>query len=65
MTVIATCGHTLTKEEALGTTIAVKDRDKKGRHCVSYPTVCNKCLEWYKKKRLILTEKAQKKWLNT
>jgi hypothetical protein len=64
MTIIATCGHTLTNEEGLGTTIAVKGYEN-GEHIISYPTVCDKCLKWYEKRHLILkTKKQQKQWLN-
>lgn len=49
MSVIATCGHELTEEEGLGIMIAIPDTTREGDKCTSYPVVCNKCLEWYKK----------------
>jgi len=66
MSVTASCGHKLTKEEGLGTTIAVKDQSKDGSKAIGYPTVCNKCLKWYRKNKLELkTEKEQERWLNS
>ena len=65
MSVIATCGHTLTEEKGLGTTIAVKDYCKDGSKAIGYPTLCNKCLKWYREKKLELkTEEEQERWLN-
>lgn len=65
MSVIATCGHKLTEQEGLGTTIAVKDHCKDGSRAIGYPTLCNKCLKLYRKKKLELkTEDEQKRWLN-
>ena len=64
MTVIATCGHTLTKQEDMGINIMVKDQHKDGSKAVSYIVVCTKCYEWYKKEGIILrTEKKADKWL--
>jgi len=51
---IATCCHKLTKKDGeygLGTVIAIADDEG-----VSYITVCNRCLSWYKKRKLILSE---------
>jgi hypothetical protein len=65
MSIIATCGHILTEEEGLGITIAVKDYCKDGSKAIGYPTLCNKCLKWYRKKKLELkTEAEQERWLN-
>ena len=64
MTIIATCGHKLKESEGMGTTIAVKDYSKDGSRAVAWITVCDKCLKWYKRKKLILkTEKEENKWL--
>jgi hypothetical protein len=64
MSIIATCGHTLSKEEGLGTTIAIKDYERDGSRSISYPTLCNKCLKWYRKKKLELkTKEEQDCWL--
>lgn len=64
MGVIATCGCRLEDNEGLGTTIAVKDYCKDGSRCVAYPTLCNKCLKWYRSKNLELkTEKDRERWL--
>ena len=66
MSIIASCGHLLTKEEGLGTTIAVKDYCRDGDKAIAYPTLCNKCLKWYRKKKLELkTEEEQKCWINS
>lgn len=65
MSVIGTCGHEFTEAEGLGTTIAIKDCDRKGQTAISYPTICNKCLEWYREKNLILNNKAEEDaWWN-
>ena len=53
MTIIATCGHKLKESEGMGTTIAVKDYSKDGSRAVAWITVCDKCLKWYKRKKLI------------
>lgn len=69
MTVIATCGHVLGEKEGeekdgLGTTIAAKEYSKDGSRAIGYPTVCDKCLEWYEEEDLILkTEKEQNVWM--
>jgi uncharacterized protein YjhX (UPF0386 family) len=65
MSVIATCGHTLTEKENLGKNILVKSYSKDGSHSVSYITVCNKCFNWHKQKKLILTEEQSEKWLKS
>ncbi len=65
MSVIATCGHKLTEEEGLGTTIPIKDYCKDGSKAIGYPTLCNKCLKWHRKKKLELkTDNEQERWLN-
>lgn len=67
MSIIGTCGHTFSDNEGgdgFGTTIPVKDHTKDGSRAIGYPTVCDKCLEWYKKKKLVLeTKEEQEKWL--
>lgn len=65
MSIIATCGHELTEHEGLGTTIAIKDYSRDGSRAISYPTLCDKCLKWYRKKKLELkTKQEQRKWFN-
>ena len=65
MSITATCGHTLTDSEGLGTSIAIKDRCKDGSKAIGYLTLCDKCLEWYRKSKLELkTEKECERWLN-
>jgi hypothetical protein len=64
MSVTATCGHTLTEEEHLGTTISVKDYSRDGSKAIGHPTLCNKCLKWYEKSDLYLrTEEERLTWL--
>ena len=64
MSITATCGCILTEEERLGTAIAVKDYCRDGSRAISYPSVCDKCLKWYEKSKLILkTKKQEEKWL--
>lgn len=66
MSVTATCGHILTEEEGLGTTIPIKDFTKEGDPAVSYPTLCNKCLRYYRSERMELpTEESRQEWLNS
>ena len=48
MSIIASCGHTLTEEEGMGTMIKIPEVTRDGTQCTSYPVVCNKCLKWYK-----------------
>jgi hypothetical protein len=54
MSIIATCGHELTAEEGLGTTIAVKSYCKDGSKAIGYPTLCAECLKWYRENKLEL-----------
>ena len=67
---IGTCQHKLTNEEFTNFTysinnISVKEYDKEGRRVVCYMVVCDKCLEWWKKKKLILhNENEQREWLD-
>jgi len=63
-TVIATCGHQLTKAEELGTTIAVAGYARDCGRAVDYLTVCDKCLKWYERKKLRLTEQQADEWLS-
>jgi hypothetical protein len=64
MNITATCGHVLTEEEGLGTTLAIKGKDSDGSRYISHKTLCNKCVDWYRSKKLELpTEKDQNKWL--
>ena len=62
---IGTCGHKITLKECYANAIPVKEYDKEGRRVVCYMVVCDKCLEWWKKKKLILhNENEQKEWLD-
>lgn len=54
MSIFATCGHKLTDEEGMGTMVSTPDFTRKGEPCLSYPTLCNKCLEEYKKEGLVI-----------
>lgn len=54
MSVKATCGHILTEEEHLGTTISVKDYSRDGSKAIGHPTLCNKCLKFYMESDLYL-----------
>ncbi len=59
MSVIATCGHKLTEQEGLGTTISVKDTDREGNKSISHITVCDKCYDVYKVTNQILYTEEQ------
>lgn len=61
--IIATCGHDVTNEKDLGTLIAVAEYSREGTFAVGHPVVCEKCLKWYKKRNLILTEEQQERWM--
>lgn len=61
--IIATCGHQLTEAEDFGTMIAVKQYARDGGKAVGFPVVCDKCLKWYKRKKLILNNQQQAEWL--
>ena len=45
MSVFATCGHELSKEEGLGIMVSVKEWSREGEECLSYPVLCNNCFE--------------------
>ena len=63
MSVTASCGHELTEEEGLGTSIWVKGMDRQGK-CIYYTTLCNKCLEQHRKEGLELkTQKERNDYL--
>lgn len=63
-TIFGTCGHVLTDKEFLNNAIAVKEYDGGGR-VICCMVVCNKCLKWWRKKKLILhNEKEEGEWLN-
>lgn len=63
-TITATCGHVLTEAEGVGKAIAIGDYNRECERVVCHMTVCNKCFDWYQRKRLILTEKEQERYLN-
>lgn len=51
MTIIASCGHTLTDkegEDGLGWPIVVKDFTRNGELATAHLTVCKACFEMYK-----------------
>ncbi len=56
MSVIATCGHELTEKEGF---------TKEGSRAIDHPTLCDKCVLYYRKqKRELKTKKSQVEWLN-
>jgi len=63
MSIIATCGHKLTDKEEHGTTIPVKDYSRDCKKVISYTTLCDECLKWYRENGLELkTRQEQDKW---
>lgn len=63
--VIATCGHTLTEKENMGTTIYVKEYSNDGTKAISYKTLCDKCVKMYRKNKLELkTQQERDNWFN-
>ncbi len=64
MSITASCGHELTKEEGLGITVAIKSHSKDCNRSVEFTTLCNNCLILHKNQKLILkTKQDQHKWL--
>lgn len=64
--IIASCGHTLTPQEGMGTDLALKDLDKQGNRVVSHGVYCQVCANRYiKDTTLVLrTKTEQKMWLS-
>ena len=59
---ILTCGHTT---DYIGETIPTKAFARDGSRAVGYPTLCNSCLDTYRKNNLELkTEEEQDAWLS-
>lgn len=50
MSVIASCGHELTEEEKMGTSIYIKEVDRYGERVACYTTLCNDCIGFYRNK---------------
>ena len=64
MSVTASCGHILTEEEGLGTSIYIKEVDRYGERVACYTTLCNSCLDFYRKEGLELkTEEEIHSWI--
>ena len=64
--VIGSCGDDIDDEwfDSDECTIAIKDRDKRGRKAIAYPTVCRRCYARLKKLGLILeTDEEQREYL--
>jgi len=47
MTIRASCGHVLTKEEDMGFTASWKTYDREAQPAVAYGVLCSKCLYDY------------------
>ena len=62
--VIATCGHELTPKEGLGETVYTRAWTRENKHASDYQTLCEKCLEFYKKSGAILTKEEAREWIN-
>ena len=63
--IIGTCGDTLTDRMFTNNNISVKEYDKEGGRVIRSMVVCDKCLKWWRKKKLILhNEKEEERWLN-
>ena len=64
MTIIASCGHKVEDIDDLHN-VAIKDYARNFSKAVSYMSICQKCLEFYKKENLLLnTEKEELEWLS-
>lgn len=64
MSVTASCGHELTEEENMGTSIYIKDFDRSGKKAICYTTLCDRCVILYRMRGLELkTKKEQDNWL--
>ena len=60
-----TCGHRITGKELEHNGISIKEYDETGRQVVCSMVVCDKCLKWWKKRKLILhNQKEEEDWLN-
>ncbi len=65
--ITATCGHEIELDWAYnGGTVWVKDYTRQGNHAASYRVLCPKCLDQFKKLKLVFkTEKQRMRWLFT
>jgi hypothetical protein len=52
MVVYGTCGHEL--KNIGGNPIIHTDQNREGELCLSYDCVCDECLKWWQKKRLLI-----------
>ena len=61
---IGTCGHEVEFRKTgpddddfeVGYQIAIKEWTRDCKPCISYLTVCETCMKWYKSKHLILSQ---------
>lgn len=65
MTIIASCGHTLTEVEGLGVTCSKKDYTREGNRAVRYGAYCFACYkELVSSDEVLLTQEAEEEWMN-
>lgn len=65
MTVVASCGHTLSEEEGLGITVFTKGYCKEGKKTIDYKSLCIKCFKYYSENNLVLnTDNEKNTWVN-
>ena len=65
MSIVATCGHTLTKVEGLGVTCARRGVDRQGKNVVEHVTLCFSCYRSaVMRGEILLSEEAEDAWLD-
>ncbi len=66
MTIRASCGHVLTKEEDMGFTASWKSYNRMCEPAVDFGVLCSKCLKEYDKEGLLLkTEDEEQAYMES
>ena len=65
MTIIASCGHTLTEVEGQGVLCSTKGYTREGERTVRFGSYCFACYkELVCNDEVLLTEEAEEEWMN-
>lgn len=65
MSIIASCGHKLTKVEGHGVSCRTRDYTREGKRAIGYGSYCFACYkELVLNDEVLLTEEAEEEWMN-
>lgn len=62
-TIRATCGHVLSESEGMGFQALTATYSRDGSRAYDSQTLCRKCFNAYRRKKLLLTQTQAEEWL--